>query len=367
MPFISREFTHTLENYNAVNSYYNHGNSNGITTVSNNVLKASQFFFDDLKTLIEEEIDSDILNITFSENLEYVVANSNTKIAIPYINVFNLKISPLVASANNNTSTNPMLVPWMLRNNGSSVGERHYKENITLADSNNNSVYAKAKINKSATEFEINYIIEIYYNTDFLIIDYRPYHDKTIKFTMCCLIKGVDINNKDVVYESGGCNTISNNVPNAPSNGTTLSHNWETYHKISWPEYPFGNLYTKSSTYYPENDNNYPTSHSNTFNTKRTLFIDLINNTADCTKLHDSGITHEKSTEDNVILYKPYCCNGNIEFSDNILTGPTSLTLDTEYVINGETYYCPGDYTAIMAQQNESTYEKYSMRFLLKL
>lgn len=365
MPFISREFTHTLENYNTTSSYYNYGKpeSNAKGTISN-ILKASQFFFNDLKTLIEEEIDSDILNITFSENLEYVVANSDTGITIPYLNVFGLKISPVVLSNNRNNTMNTMVIPCMLRYNGNSSGERHYKNNSTVNDASNYSVYAKAKINKNVTEYEINYTIELYYNKDFLIIDYRPYHDKTIKFTMCCLIKGKDINDKDVVYESGGCNTICSN---GPSTSATDYYKWATYHKISWPEYPYGNLYTKSSTYYPNDTNYYPTSHSDTFNSSATLFIDLINNIANNTKLHDSGITYEKSSDNNFILYKPYCCNGNIEFSDNILTGPLNLTLDTEYIINGETYYCPGDYVGIMCQQNDSFYNTNSMRFLLKL
>ena len=147
MPFVSREFTHTITDYNNSKIYYNYGKPevNLINSTDCNI-KATQFFFDDLKTLIEEEVDSETLNISFSENLIY---DTTKDVIMPYLNVFGLRISPIASHLGTHIS-NIMLVPYMIRHY-SVNGGMHYKTVPTISDQNGLSVYNNAKVNKNTT------------------------------------------------------------------------------------------------------------------------------------------------------------------------------------------------------------------------
>ena len=359
MPFISQEFTHTLESYDAAPLYFHYKNpkDNLMSSVDQACIEASQLFFNDLKSMLEETD----LEISFSENLEYI---SDNTIAMPSFNFHGLDLSPVVVKVCTHANTITML-PFMVRHY-TSLGVSSYRPYSLLGSiTNENIVGYKGRINKSKvqSEYEISYTIEIYYNTDFLIINYRPYEDKTIKFTICCLIKGVDINDKVVLYESGGCNTYM-----GTTSATSLSVNdfsWNVYHRLSWADSPYLNPYTGEVSY-PTENHNYSTRHDADISGQDLIFLDLCNNKS---TVHDSGIKRVSDSPNDVVLYRPYCCRGNVVFSDNILTGPISLSLDTIYVVNGEEYYCPGDYTSIMESisSGSSHQDTRTMRFLLKL
>ena len=91
--------------------------------------------------------------------------------------------------------------------------------------------------------------------------------------------------------------------------------------------------------------------------------MDLVNNTV---TPHTSKIELTGDVN-NTLLQKPICCWGRVNFSDNILTASTNLTVDTDYEINGETYYCPGDYITLASMQAGVNYARYGARFLLKI
>ena len=357
MPFISQEFTHTIESYNTTTLYYHYKNpkDNYVQAIDQASLEASQHFFNDLKSMLEQTG----LDITYSENLEYT---NETNVVTPSFNFYGLSFSPIVAKAY--ASKECTLLPFIVRHY-TSLGLGCYRV-YTVINSNaiKGTLGHKARISRDVSEqiYEINYTIEIYYNTDFLIINYRPYGDKTIKFTMCCLIKGVDINDKVVMYESGGCNTF---MGTQSASFSLNDHSWGLHHRLTWADSPYLNPYN-SETMYPSESNDYATRHDVDINANDLIFFDLCNNRY---ATHDSGIKRTADSPDDVVLYRVYCCRGNVIFSDNILTGPIRLSLDTIYVVNGEEYYCPGDYTSIMESISDSSsyQDTRTMRFLLKL
>lgn len=308
--------------------------------------EASQLFFNDLKSMLENLPG---LTFDFSDRLTY-----EENVSAPFFKIWDLEFCPMVLSTCTHTNSYT-LTPFIFRNYEYSPLSYSFKYFSATTKDMSAFIIPKSAINKSSTEkLELDYTIEIRYNNDFLLIDYRPYGDKSIKFTLCCLIKGEDINKETVVYESGGCNTYSTGSP------FEYAHHWVTYHKLIWSKYPKINPYTNGYAY---------PAYNTTLNYDRTLlsngviFMDLVNNTV---TPHTSKIELTDGTN-NVFLQKPICCWGRVNFSDNILTGSTNLTVGTDYEINGDTYYCPGDYTTLASMQAGVNYTRYGARFLLKI
>lgn len=343
MPHISQNFHHVMDSYTKVAAgLYDY--TGALKNISYLYKEPSELFWNDLKSMLENLP----LDITFSEHSDYVASKQT-----PYFQIWGLDFSPTVLLASAHTSSYS-LIPIMHRHYEYSPLQYSFK--FIDAGTANHSTYIlpNARINKSNTEYmEIDYTIEIRYNTDFLLIEYRPYADKTIKFTMCCLIKGIDINGKEVVYASGGCNTYGTASP------YSSAYNWTTYHKLIWCESPKLNPYTGSYSY-PAYDTTVNIDRSSL--SSNIIFMDLVNNTY---TLHSSKI--QLGTDNNIALQKPICCWGRVTFSDDILTDPINLTVDTDYEINGETYYCPGDYVTIATMQGGLNYNRYGMKFLLKI
>lgn len=343
MPFISQNFHHVMETYTAVKAgIYDY--TGALKTVTYTYKEPSELFWNDLKSMLENIP----LDITFSDNDTY-----EASVMAPSFKLWDLDFSSMVFLVSSNTASYS-LIPYILRHYENSPIQHSFKYVDGGTASHSDYIPPKARINKNNTEYkELDYTIEIRYNTDFLLIEYRPYADKTIKFTMCCLIKGIDINGKTVIYESGGCNTYS------ATSLLSSAYHWTTYHKLVWNENPKVNPYTGSHSYpaYNSTVNIDRNSISNTV-----IFMDLVNNTY---TVHTSKIT--LGADNNIAFQKPICCWGRVSFSDNILTGPTNLTVDTDYEINGETYYCPGDYITLMSMQSGTDYLRYGAKFLLKI
>ncbi len=345
MPFITQNFHHIMDANDIIKSGVN--DYTEALALNNYCSKqASQLFFDDLKSILENMPGIDV---TFSDTLTY-----ETGLMAPFFRVFGLDFSPMVSVLCSYVDSYS-LVPTI---------HRHYEYNpisysfkYFSSSSKDMSAYVipKARINKSTTEIlELDYTIEVRYNDDFLLIEFRPYGDKTIKFTLCCLIKGVDINGKDVVYESGGCNTYSSGSP------FEYAHHWVTYHKLVWCDHPKASPYTNAHSYPAYNT---MLNFDRTLISNTVIFMDLVNNsvTPHTSKIELNGDIN------NSLLQKPICCWGRVNFSDNILTGAVTLTQDTDYEINGDTYYCPGDYITLASMQAGVNYSRYGGKFLLRI
>lgn len=344
MPVLKQNFHHTMDACKAVTAgMYDY--TGKLTTVTYSYKQPSELFWADLKSMLENLPG---LDFTFSESDIYEAG-----VVAPTFKLWDLEFSAIVALTCSNANCYT-LTPFILRQYEYSPWSFSFKELGMSAKDMSACLPPITRINKDSTNYlELDYTIEIRYNEDFLLIEYRPYGDKTIKFTLCCLIKGTDINGKSVIYESGGCNTNST--------GSMFSYNyhWLTYHKLVWSESPKVNPYT--------NIHSYP-AYNTSLNIDRgvlsndIIFMDLVNNVV---TPHTSKITFLNN--ENLVFQKPICCWGRIEFSDNVLTGPTNLTVDTDYEINGETYYCPGDYITIQSMQYGINYARYGAKILLKI
>lgn len=349
MPVLTQTFSHTMESLTVTNAgVYNSVNS--LDKQSYLYKEPSVLFWQDLKSVLQEVGG---LDITFSENDEFV----NNEQA-PYFSVWGLNFSPFVFAALTHANSYS-LVPCIARQYEYAPITRSFREVGSSSSEANNCMAVAARINKSNTEkLDLEYTIEVRYNEDFLLIDYRPYADKAKKFTLCCLMKGVDINDKLVVFLSGGCNTYcyiqaQNFLGNA--------YVWTAYQKLVWPESPAKAPYTGAAAF-PTYDNFEVTNRTNQGHNH--MFLDLVNNMA---QPHSSRISLYSSDSTNILFQKPICCWGRVTLGDNILTGPITLVPDTEYEINGEMYYCPGDYVTAQAIAYGIKQDTYAMRFLLKL
>lgn len=349
MPVLTQTFSHTMESLTVTNAgVYNSVNS--LDRQSFLYKEPSILFWQDLKSVLQEAAG---LDITFSENDEFI-----DKEQAPYFSIWGLNFSPFVFAALTHVNSYS-LVPCIARQYEYAPTTRSFRDVTTNNAENNNAMAVAARINKSNTEkLDLEYTIEVRYNEDFLLIEYRPYADKAKKFTLCCLMKGVDINDKVVVYLSGGCNTYS---VYSSAGFINNAYVWASYHKLVWPESPAKVPYTGAAAY-PTYDSQEPTSRSAICDTR--IFIDLVNNMM---TPHSSRISLYGTDDKNILFQKPICCWGRVNFGDNILTGPMTLTPDTEYEINGEIYYCPGDYTTTQAIAYGIRQDQYGMRFLLKL
>ena len=345
MPLVTQNFHHLMDtNELAKLGVYDYTGAS--TTSAYSYKQASQLFFDDLKSVLENMPG---LDITFSDNLTY-----SDGVVAPSFKVWDLEFSPMVLSTCTNANSYT-LTPFIFRHYEYSPLSYSFKYFSATTKGSTAFSVSKSNINKNNTEIlELDYTIEIRYNEDFLLIEFRPYGDKTVKFTLCCLIKGTDINGKTVVYESGGCNTYSTGSP------FEYANHWVTYHKLVWSEYPKTNVYTNSHSYPAYNTT---INYDRTLLSNGVLFMDLVNNTV---TPHTSKIELTGDVN-NTLLQKPICCWGRVNFSDNILTASTNLTVDTDYEINGETYYCPGDYITLASMQAGVNYARYGARFLLKI
>lgn len=344
MPFLSQNFHHTIESNTKVTcGFYDYTGAMVTNSVAHK--EPSDLFFADLKSMLA---DIPGLDIEFSENETF----ENAELS-PLFKIWGLELTPIVNLCGT-AATCLLYVPFMIRHYEYSPYQYSFK--IASSGKNNYSAFAvaAARINETITSYkELDYTIEIRYNHDFLLIDYRPYDDKTIKYTLCCLIKGTDVNGKDVVYISGGCNTYSTGSP------FEYIYHWNTFHKLVWCDNPTGQPYTGAHSY-PAYNNNVCLDRSSL--SRDTPFMDLVNNTA---YPHDSKIP--LGSENNIVFQTPVCCWGRVTFSNNVLTGPINLTVDTDYEINGETYYCPGDNITILAAQAGVNYLRYGPKFLLKI
>lgn len=344
MPVVTQNFNHVLDT-NVKTTAGIHDYTGKLTNSAYAYKESSEIFFNDLKSMLENLPG---LDITFSDQLTY-----EDGIAAPSFKIWDLEFSPVVISTCTHTSSYS-LTPFIFRHYEYSPISYTFKYSSASTKDMSSFIIPKTRINDPVDILKINYSIEIRYNEDYLLIEYRPYENKAIKFTLCCLIKGADINGKTVVYCSGGCNTYSTGSP------FEYAHHWITYHKLIWSESPNTNPYTGDAAY---------PAYNTTLNIDRTLlsnniiFMDLVNNT---TTPHSSKIELIGDI-DNILLQKPICCWGRVNFSDNILTGPISLTVDTDYEVNGETYYCPGDYVTLASMQAGVNYSRYGTKFLLKI
>ena len=343
MPTLSKKFTHTCAACTLVTTKLQNYVPNIVTTGAFVYKEASQFFFEDLKEMLEKTG----IPITFSEEYTY---ETNTE--CPYFEMFGLRFPIFVWNANYYGDArygygNFSVVPIVTRTGAYDVSNEikiigSWQSNSSVLGNNIQSSICTSYLNR----LEIEYSINIVYNDNWIIVSYTSHTG--LKFPLFSLIKGRDINNKEVVYISANPNACYSN-----RGGSTVS--CPTYHHLVWTE----NWYLHEYSGYvriPNSDSLRTCSSSPNYNGN--IFL----------KLSQPDTIAGIAISDNKIqLMEPICC-GNRVFFDNMYVVPDTVNVDAYYTINNELYYCPGDYVVLMDMQyNASNMATQACRFLLKM
>ena len=328
---LSQTFEHTCEQQTlvTVNCYNSAETKTGLKIYQ----EASKFFFEDLKSILEQTG----FDIQFSEDSSY---DSGTD--CPYFELFGLQFPVMVGVGYQGGNHNYCVRPYITRTG--SVDILKTATNIVL--NTNSEGYLGFDFRSSFTthyndRLNIKYTINIIYGDNWIEISYLS--RQGLKFQLLFLVLGKDINNKAVVYVSGNpnaCNTDANDSGQQTG----------TFHYLIWCDNWYKSEYTGVA--YPVR---YYTSHPN-YNTA--LFLKTINLDTLC----------RIGTEDNrVLLMQPICC-GNRVFFDNMFVVPDTVNVDAFYTINNELYYCPGsEVVKADLQYEQGNVATYASRFLFKL
>jgi len=335
MPTISKSFTHTCAAQTNTTVYaYNYLKT---ATALTAYQEASQFFFEDLKNVLEQTG----MDITFSEEYTYAA-----KTDCPYFEMFGLQFPVLVVVTQTGQSYYGV-TPQVTRT-GSAVLTSEFKYIGAYNDS-----YNMCGMNRQASlctsyndRLSLEYTINVVYNDNWIIASYSTHAG--LKYPIFSLIKGKDINNKEVVYESANPNAC---FANRGASATSAY----TYHHLVWTEDWY--LHKYNGYYRIPNGDAYQT-YSSYPNYNGNIFL----------KLSGPDTVAGITVPDNKIqLMEPICC-GNRVFFDNMYVVPDTVNVDSYYTINNELYYCPGDYTVQMdIQYNAATMTTHACRFLLKM
>lgn len=342
MPTISRKFTHTCTAHTAVTTKVKNHQQTETVTGGYVYKEASQFFFEDLKTMLEQTS----IPVTFSEEYTYA-----TNTLCPYFEMFGLQFPVFIWNANYYHTqygyANFSMVPIITR-----TGARDpWNEIKTVQSWASNSNVLGYNIQSSIcasylSRLELEYTINIVYGDNWIVASYTAYSG--VKFPLFSLIKGKDINNKEVVYVSANPNACFANRTQSATAGAT-------YHHLVWTENWYFHEYN-GYTDIPNNDS--LRSYSSHPNYNNNVFL----------KLSQPDTIAGITVSDNKIqLMEPICC-GNRVFFDNMYVVPDTVNADAYYTINNELYYCPGDYMVQNdIQYNAATMTTHACRFLLKM
>lgn len=344
MPTLSKTFEHTCAAHTTAKvKVYNYAKA---ATEYSIYQEASQFFFEDLKFMLSQTN----LNVTFSEDNSYATGTD-----CPYFEMFGLQF-PFVVHVSTAYSNYYGVVPCIFRTGHYNVG------NCTTGfrQYGSSDKYDYLSVNKlaslcpdSSTKLDLKYTINVVYNENWIIVSYTARSGN--KYPLFSLIKGKDINNKEVVYMSanpnsccygGGSGTIGR------SYSTTCA---PSYHWLVWTDNWYMHEYN-GQTRVPSSDTYMYYSSNKTYNSG--LFLKLS---------PDDTISYIRIEDNRIQLMQPICC-GNRVFFDNMYVVPDTVNTDCYYTINNQLYYCPGDYVVQCDQQYNASYmASYACRFLLKM
>ena len=327
MPTIKQTFEHELSSFSTTSStIYNYLKKGVAYTLCKEM---SQVFYEDFKTLLEQ---TGIESLSFSENNYYATGTD-----CPYFEIFGLQF-PFGVMQLSSTCYRPIVYRTGEYENNNCL---MYGKNNTTASSTM-GLNTSSSITKESSNLKVYYELTINYNDNILIASCSNIYG--IKMPICCLIKGIDINNKNVVYISGNCNgTCSTNDGNLSP----------IYHKLVWSEDWYMNPYSSQTATPAHNTTNPAHANYNSAMFLKTFANDLVGKI--CT------------LDNKILMMQPICCGGRITF-DNLYVVPDTVNINTYYTINGETYYCPGD-TIVQnhIQYNANTMTTYGLRFLIKI
>ena len=257
-----------------------------------------------------------------------------------------------------------VFVPLIQRKHGRELGELRFIGRSSTNYGNTATGFENSSSITDATATEINilkYGIELCYNSNFIHATYISYTG--VKHPLCTIIKGQTIDGTDVVYTSGCINTYDQY--NNSDRGQL--------HHVVLPSNPIQTIppQSASDSYNYSSNFVYNSSHiSNSNYNYNGVFDRDCNNTITYLQLLKPDIKEsfilKKATAFGRLVSFDNLFNTTINtISSNI---PNKFSIDHFYKINGETYYCPGNYISqnvniITDTSNTSSTD----RFLLKL
>lgn len=343
MPFLSNNYVYEITNPEETSDIMiDTVNTNGAENTSTYTILTNQskkFYNDFISLLNQTDID-----FTYNED-DYSFT------------IFGLTFYLFVKMIN---SANFTMVPLMQRQLGYEYGDLRFIAKNSIENGNAVGFETTSSITNATENNILKYGLELCYNSNFIHATYISYTG--VKYPLCTIIKGQVIDNTDVIYTSGCINTYDTfNTAHGNAHKVIL----QSSPKQTIPPQVNYNQNNEYNCIFPSDS--YPTSTKNYIG----VFDRTFNNSLNYLRLLKPDI------KESIILKKATAFGRLVSF-ENVFditintidnTIPHKFSLDHFYKINGETYYCPGNYIS----QNVNNYDSDTRttvkvgRFLLKL
>ena len=360
MPFLGEIFNHVLTEEIDELHYGNitlskNSNLSNIGNVTCYYKSHAIAFYNDIKSLLNQT-ELDIVyndeNLTFEIfNFKFKIACFSTYYSSSYYNIFPYCIFGDTPYSSSSGSTITLKDTFYVNPASSTSGD---SVDITTPSYYHTNCALLSIVKMFNTRNEVNYTLHLYYNTNFICLQYISTYGA--KIPLITIIKGQTPDDIDIVYASASCNSMNN-----------LS-NQEHYHT----------LYNASAKKYIHH------SSTNVFmNTGTDGFTDM-NVFPNKARLRNIGNISEYNdpsyTGLNKVYLNKFTAFGGIIKFDNVYEVSrtnqndeydTQFDLDAQYTINDENYYCPGDNFRFLPNVYKNNIETFSYskchRLLLKI
>lgn len=362
MPFLGEKFYHVLENQ--IDTFEDCNIT--MTNIEPTNTNASCYYkshaialYNDIKSLLQK---TNIENIIYNDDtLTFNIFGFSFSI-ICFSNAYHnnssylkyYSIIPYCLFRNKSYNTNSTLMDTFKMPINSQVSNVNNPNDIANNQLYNSKGYLLSIINNWGTRNEVDYTLHLYYNTNFICLQYIS--ARGAKIPLITLIQGHTQDNVNIIYACASCNSICSDA--------SYMHYHTLYNTTADCEI-YHNYYIYNR------DGDYGLFDKNIFPLKKYLKTIGLNS-----EIKDASYTGLNK----VYLNKLTACGGIITF-DNIYdvtrinSGEeyeSQFDLDTQYTINEENYYCPGDnfrYLTIVSNNNVTnagnTYAAH--RLLLKI
>lgn len=330
MPVLQKEVDVTVEDGTKINDNFRIFDSSSKKFWFSYCYHLTKAFNKALFECFDEIKESGILNISYSHSYSNsaatAAASNSAYITLARFSVFGDTFNVFVS--NNYTGTNTgasyqIIRPIVIRSYETLPDYGIVREPYNISSATTDCWYGNyAKLTDNTNINRLCFKFIIHYNADFIDIAYEnttintgssSYNKQLLP--ICTIIKGTSVTARDALYYSFNCNFQIGS----------------TFHRLVFTD-DLKNTYL-GDTY---NDINY-TIASTSF-TSSYLF-----NVITSSHTHIKNILPLNDST-KIELYKPICCNGLIQFSDNIMcpVDTSKVSTGSYYIIGDDTFYCPG-------------------------
>lgn len=329
MPILEKEIDVTVQNTDMLNNF-KVLNGTDIACYFKFYRYLTEAFCNELFNAFDEINETGILNITHQQ--AYDIDNNDDETHATYstasFNVFGCDFNVLMYEMYGDSTkfaTNPnyqcprVFITRQFATLPSQDAMRQYTTTSAGSSSNGLASFYQAKMTEYRNAARLCFKLVINYNEDFIDISFRNTTVNTAEYNwtlpIFTAIKCQSITYRDAVYYTMCCNLAMNAV---------------CYHRLVF-------LDDIKNTYLGNKTDNTATIPSTTSTAEDMLFLQI-----DVSNKHFTNLLQADNTR--LELYKPICCTGFIQFSDNIMcTFDDAKTVPGEYYnVNDNIYYVPG-------------------------